>query len=112
MAVRVERGRVQAAHQSLRHFVAKSEWSDDAVLAAVRALVPPCIERRGPSRGLTIDDSDSGMRRKGKHSAEVARQYSGQFSKEGNSMVTPGEVPASRPPDRIVSRAGGPTLQW
>ena len=29
MAARVQPGRVQAAHQSLHHFVAKSEWSDE-----------------------------------------------------------------------------------
>ncbi len=32
MAARVQPGRVRAAHQSLHHFVAKSDWSDDAVL--------------------------------------------------------------------------------
>ncbi|EHK52309.1 transposase [Mesorhizobium alhagi CCNWXJ12-2] len=30
MAARVEPGRAQAAHQSLHHFVAKADWSDDA----------------------------------------------------------------------------------
>jgi len=49
MAARVQPGRVQAAHQSLHHFVAKSEWSDDAVLAALRAHVLPVIGRRGGS---------------------------------------------------------------
>ncbi len=48
MAARVQPGRVQAAHQSLHHFVAKAEWSDNAVLAAVRAHVLPIIEQRGP----------------------------------------------------------------
>ena len=45
MAARVEPGRVQAAHQSLHHFVAKAEWSDDAVLAAVRERVLPRLIR-------------------------------------------------------------------
>ena len=36
MAARVEPGRVQAAHQSLHHLVAKAGWSDEAVLAVVR----------------------------------------------------------------------------
>ena len=35
MAARVEPGRVQAAHQSLHHFVATADWSDDALLSAV-----------------------------------------------------------------------------
>ena len=56
VAARVEPGRVQAAHQSLHHFVAKAEWSDDAVLAAVRERVLP---------------------KKGWHSVGVARQYCG-----------------------------------
>ena len=40
---RVQPGRVRAAHQSLHHVVAKSDWSDDVVLAAVRAHVLPII---------------------------------------------------------------------
>lgn len=55
MAARVEPGRVQAAHQSLHHFVAKAEWSDAAVLAVVRAQMLPRIERHGPIRAWIID---------------------------------------------------------
>ena len=72
MAARVPPGRVQAAHQSLHHFVAKSDWSDDVVLAAVRAHVLPTTEQRGPIRALIVDDT--GMLKKGKHSVGVARQ--------------------------------------
>jgi SRSO17 transposase len=85
MAARVQPGRVQAAHQSLHHLVAKSEWSDDAVLAAVRAQVLPIIERRGPIRALIIDDT--GIPKKGKHSVGVARQYCGQLGKQDNCQV-------------------------
>ena len=49
MAARVEPGRVRAAHRSLHHFVAKSDWSDEAVLAAVRARVLPAISGTGRS---------------------------------------------------------------
>ena len=49
MAARVEPGRVQAAHQSLHHFVAKADWSDEAVLAAVRGRVLPVV---GPIRSV------------------------------------------------------------
>ena len=45
MAARVEPGRVQAVHQSLHHFVAKADWSDEALLAAVRAHVLPVLEQ-------------------------------------------------------------------
>ena len=85
MAARVEPGRVQAAHQSLHHFVAKSDWSDDAVLAAVRARVLPIIEQRGPIRALIIDDT--GMPKQGRHSVGVARQYCGQLGKQDNCQV-------------------------
>src|SRR5471030_1805349 len=47
MAARVQPQRVQATHQSLHHFVANADWSDDAVLAAVRACVLPSIEQLG-----------------------------------------------------------------
>src|SRR5438128_2491780 len=75
MAARVEPGRVQAAHQSLHHLVAKSDWSDDAVLAAVRDRVLPIIERRGAIRALIVDDT--GTPKKGTHSVGVMRQYCG-----------------------------------
>ena len=85
MAARVQPGRVQAAHQSLHHFVAKSDWSDDAVLAAVRARVLPLIAKRGPIRALIIDDT--GIPKKGRHSVGVARQYCGQLGKQDNCQV-------------------------
>jgi SRSO17 transposase len=85
IAARVQPGRVQAAHQSLHHFVAQAAWSDDAVLAAVRARVLPVIRRRGPIRALIVDDT--GMPKKGKHSVGVARQYCGQLGKQDNCQV-------------------------
>src|ERR671925_226984 len=48
--------RVSAQHQSLLHFVANAPWSDAAVLAQVRALVLPAIEREGPIEAWIIDD--------------------------------------------------------
>jgi len=85
MAARVQPARVRAAHQSMHHFVAKSDWSDDAVLTAVRARVLPTIAQRGPIRALIIDDT--GIPKKGKHSVGVARQYCGQLGKQDNSDV-------------------------
>ena len=72
MAARVEPGRVRATHQSLHHFVAKAAWSDEAVLAAVRAEVLPVIERHGPINAWIVDDT--GVPKQGTHSAGVARQ--------------------------------------
>ena len=85
MAARVQPGRVQAAHQSLHHFVAKADWSDEAVLAAVRVRVLPSIERHGPIRALIVDDT--GIPKKGTQSVGVARQYCGQLGKQDNCQV-------------------------
>src|SRR3712207_973603 len=56
MAARIEPGLVGARHQSLHHVVAKAEWDDAAVLAAVRRLALPGLERHGPGRDWLIDD--------------------------------------------------------
>ena len=85
MAARVEPARVQAAHQSLHHFVARASWSDEAVLATVRAEVLPVIERHGPINAWIVDDT--GMPKQGTHSVGVARQYCGQLGKVDNCQV-------------------------
>lgn len=85
MAARVEPGRVQAAHQSLHHFVAKADWVDDAVMERVRDLVLPVITRTEPVRAWIIDDT--GFPKKGAHSVGVARQYCGQLGKQDNCQI-------------------------
>src|ERR1700682_4756943 len=60
---------VSAKHQSLLHFVGKAPWSDDAVMAKVRAIVLPAIERSGPVRAWIVDDT--GFPKKGTHSVGV-----------------------------------------
>ena len=82
MAARVEPGRVSAAHQSLHHFVAKAEWSDTVLLAAVRDQVLPTM---GAIEIWIVDDT--GFPKKGKHSVGVGRQYCGQLGKQDNCQV-------------------------
>jgi SRSO17 transposase len=77
--------RVAAQHQSLLHFVGEGRWSDERVLAKVRELVLPEIERHGPIAAWIIDDT--GLPKKGRHSVGVARQYCGQLGKEDNCQV-------------------------
>jgi SRSO17 transposase len=85
MAARIEPGRVQARHQSLHHVVAKAEWDDAALLAAVRRSVLPALERHGPVGYWIIDDT--GFPKQGEHSVGVTRQYCGQLGKQDNCQV-------------------------
>jgi SRSO17 transposase len=78
-------GRVAAQHQSLLHFVAQGGWSDEAVLAKVREMVLPKIERHGAICAWIIDDT--GFPKHGKHSVGVSHQYCGQTGKQDNCQV-------------------------
>ena len=48
MAALTSPQRTAAQHQSLLHFVGEGRWSDERVLAKVRQMVLPAIERHGP----------------------------------------------------------------
>jgi SRSO17 transposase len=85
MAAGLHPERVQAARQSLHHRVAKAPWSDEAVLAAVRAQVLPARRRRQPVVAWIVDET--AIPKKGRHSVGVARQYCGQLGKPENGQV-------------------------
>ena len=84
MAAHTDPMNVAAKHQSLHHFVAKAQWSDENVLARVREWVSPHL---GLDSGCYWIVDDTGFPKKGVHSVGVARQYCGQLGKQDNCQV-------------------------
>jgi SRSO17 transposase len=84
LAAHTDPWHVSAKHQSLHHFVANSEWSDEAVLARVRDWVAPHLELTEECYWIV---DDTGHPKKGKCSVGVARQYCGQLGKQDNCQV-------------------------
>lgn len=101
LAAHIEPHRVRAKHQALHHFVAKSAWSDAAVLRQVRAVVQPVLALEQGNYWI-IDDS--GLPKQGRHSVGVARQYCGQLGKTENCQVV---VSLS-----LASDLGSVPIQW
>jgi SRSO17 transposase len=85
MAAKTAPGRTAAQHQSLLHFVGIGPWSDQEVLAKVRELVLPSIEKQGQIEAWIIDDTS--FPKQGKHSVGVHHQYCGQLGKQANCQV-------------------------
>ncbi len=85
MAARTAPARTAAQHQSLLHFVGVATWSDEKVLAKVREMVLPAIEKDGPIEAWIIDDTS--FPKQGTHSVGVQHQYCGQLGKQANCQV-------------------------
>lgn len=84
IAARVDPLHASAKHQSLHHFVAKAQWSDQELLRRVAQWVVPLMDFT--AGGWWIID-DTGFPKKGKHSVGVARQYCGVLGKQDNCQV-------------------------
>ena len=84
LAAHIDPYHVSAKHQSMHHFVAKSDWSDEDLLNRVRSWVVPDMKLENGSFWIV---DDTGFPKKGKHSVGVARQYCGQLGKQDNCQV-------------------------
>ena len=84
MAARVDPLHASAKHQSLHHFVAKAQWSDQELLRRVAQWVVPVMDFS--AGGWWIVD-DTGFPKKGTHSVGVTRQYCGVLGKQDNCQV-------------------------
>src|SRR6267142_2794464 len=85
MAAHIAPDRTSAQHQSMLHFIGRAGWSDKEVLAKVREMVLPEIERHGPIEAWIIDDT--GFPKKGQHSVGVSHQYCGELGKQANCQA-------------------------
>jgi SRSO17 transposase len=85
MAARTAPARTAAQHQSLLHFVNVATWSDEKMLAKIREMVLPAVEKDGPIEAWIIDDTS--FPKQGKHSVGVHHQYCGQLGKQANCQV-------------------------
>jgi SRSO17 transposase len=86
MAARTAPARTAAQHQSLLHFVGNASWSDAELLAKVREMVLPAIEKDGPIEAWIIDNTS--FPKQGKHSVGAHHQYCWQLGKQANCQVT------------------------
>ena len=69
--------------QALQQFVNQSPWDEQAVLRTYRRLLAASLA--DAAEVIVIDDT--GFAKKGRHSAGVARQYSGTLGKTDNCQV-------------------------
>jgi SRSO17 transposase len=77
--------RLDAAHQSLLHFVGSARWDDAAVRHVAASHAIEAITAHGPVEAWIVDDT--GMLKQGKHSVGVQRQYTGSAGKVTNCQI-------------------------
>ena len=76
---------VEAAHQRLLHFLARSEWDDRAVRRFATRYALKFMATDQPVEACIIDDT--GFLKQGSHSVGVQRQYTGSAGKIANCQV-------------------------
>jgi hypothetical protein len=78
--------RTAAQHQSLLHFIGEGAWSDEKVLAKVRELVLPELERHGRIEAWIIDDTSQERAAFGRGGSAILRRawQAGQLSGRGD----------------------------
>lgn len=81
---RMEEAVPDTDEQQLQQFLSASPWEEDAVCAQVTREANAILGGH-PDSSLIIDES--GITKKGKHSAGVARQYNGRLGKVDNCQV-------------------------
>jgi SRSO17 transposase len=81
---RMEESVPEADEQQLQHFLSVSPWQEDAVWAQVTREANATLGGH-PDSSLIVDES--GITKKGTHSAGVARQYNGRLGKIDNCQV-------------------------
>ncbi len=84
MAAQVDPLHARSRHQSLHHFVADANWSDEQMVLRVCQWVVPKMDFS--DGGWWIID-DTGFPKQGRHSVGVARQYCGVLGKQDNCQV-------------------------
>jgi hypothetical protein len=82
LAAHLEPHRVSARHQSLHHFVSKSEWSDAALIEQIRRSVLPYMD---PSNGPYWIIDDTGFPKKEKHSVGLVSSGPSANSNQPNT---------------------------
>ena len=102
--------RVAAQHQSLLHFANQAPWSDEKVLAKVREMVVPALERHGPIEAWIIDDT--GLPKKGRHSVGVGGNTAANWASRRTARWrcrcrSPITTPACRWPIAFICRRTG-----
>jgi len=78
--------RIEAAHQSLHHFVSKSDWDDRAVRRIAAHYAIEAMSTRAPITTWII--YDTGFLKQGKHSVGVKRQSTGSAGKIANGQTS------------------------